>query len=308
MIEKLLKEAQDQAATLHLAAGQSPLLVQPGHTRVMAQPKLTREEFARLLEAVRDWGMIQEGEAEVGVPGVGRCLVRSRPGWLSLEPLPSELPASLEDLNLPQVLADLVSLPQGLILLGGQRRCGLSTTLACLIEILLRHGSSRRVLLCGSHPSVHSHGKGLLLQSGNLEVGRDFDVVVTPLPADPRLCIQLVENGSLVVATMRAPHTPNMVDQLQSSLPPPWTARLQQSLKALYCQRLVRAGELLFPVTEFVHGELAQKWLGAAGPREYPKCLEKQKGCWSLLHSLQDWVDQEKITPEQAEPILQTWQ
>lgn len=270
----------------------------------MAQAKLSREEFARILETVRDWGMVQEGEAEVGVPGLGRCLVRSRPGWLSLEPLPSELPGDLESLNLPQVLADLLSLPQGLILLGGQRKSGLSTTLACLIEIVLRHGPSRRVLLCGAHPYVHSHGRGLLLQSGHLELGQHFDVVITPLPADPRVCIQWVENGALVLATMRAPHTANMVDQLHSLLPPGWMARLQQAVKGLYCQRLV--GDRL-PVSEFVQADLAGKWLASPGPRDYPKCLEKQKGSWSLLHSLQEWIQEEKITPEEAEPIAQSW-
>ncbi|MBN9417314.1 MAG: hypothetical protein J0I12_17845 [Candidatus Eremiobacteraeota bacterium] len=302
MIEKLLREAD--GAGLQLAPGQAPLLVRPGGVEVMAQPKLSREEFARVLETVRDWGMVQEGEAEVGVPGLGRCLVRSRPGWLSLEPLPSELPGDLDALNLPQVLAELLNLPQGLVLLGGQRLSGLSTTLACMLEILLRHGSPRRILLCGAHPYVHSHGRGLLVQSGVLDLGQVFDVVVTPLPTDPRLCIQLVENGALVLATMRAPHTANMVDQLQSLLPPNWMARLQGALKGLYCQRLVGSD---LPVTEFVQAELACKWLAAPGPREYPKCLEKQKGSWSLLHSLQEWVNEEKVTPEEAEPLVRSW-
>ncbi len=305
MIEKLLREAD--GAGLQLAPGQAPLLVRPGSLEVMGQAKLSREEFARILETVRDWGMVQEGEAEVGVPGFGRCLVRSRPGWLSLEPLPNEPPGDLDALNLPQVLAELLDLPQGLILLGGQRMSGLSTTLACLLEILLRHGSSRRILLCGSHPYVHSHGRGLLVHSGSLEVGQHFDVVITPLPSDPRLCLQLVENGALVLATMRAPHSANMVDQLQSLLPAAWSARLQQALKGIYCQRLVRAGDDLLPVSEFVQAELAGKWLAAPGPRDYPKCLEKQKGSWSMLHSLQEWINEEKITPEDAEPIVRSW-
>ncbi len=306
MIEKLLKEAD--GAGLQLAPGQAPLLVRPGAVEVMAQPKLSREEFARILETVRDWGMVQEGEAEVGVPGLGRCLVRSRPGWLSLERLPSELAGDLEALNLPEVLGGLTALPQGLVLLGGQRLGGLSTTLACVLEMLLRQGTPRRVLLCGPHPYVHSHGKGLLVQSSVLELGQHFDVVVTPLPSDPRLCIQLVENGGLVLATMRAPHTANMVDQLQSLLPAAWMARLQQALKGLYCQRLIQAGgNLRLPVTEFVQAELAGKWLAAPGGRDYPKCLEKQKGSWSLLHSLQEWIHEEKITPEEAELVLQSW-
>ena len=302
MIEKLLREAD--GAGLQLAPGQAPLWVRPGLVEVLSQPKLSREDFARVLETVRDWGMVQEGEAEIGAPGLGRFLVRSRPGWLSLEPLPKDLPGDLDSLNLPQVLADLLNLPQGLVLLGGQRLSGLSTTLACLLEILLRHGSSRRILLCGAHPYVHGHGRGLLVQSGVLELGQQFDVVVTPLPADPRLCIQLAENGALVLATMRAPHTANMVDQLQSLLPVAWMARLQGALKGLYCQRLV--GDCL-PVTEFVQAELACKWLSSPGPREYPKCLEKQKGSWSLLHSLQDWVNEEKVTPEEAEPLVRSW-
>jgi len=270
---------------------------------VTAQPKLSREDFALILETVRDWGMVQEGEAEIGIPGLGRCLVRSRPGWLSLEPLPSELPGDLESLNLPEVLGELLGLPQGLVLLGGQRLSGLSTTVACLLEILLRQGAPRRVLLCGPHPYVHSHGRGLLVQSNVLELGQHFDVVVTPLPSDPRLCIQLAESGALVLATMRAPHTANMVDQLHSLLPAAWMARLQQALKGLYCQRLIQG----LPVTEFVQAELAGKWLAAPGGRDYPKCLEKQKGSWSLLHSLQEWILDEKLTPEEAELMVQSW-
>lgn len=302
MIERLLREAD--GAGIQLAPGQAPLLVRPGLVEVLPQPKLSRDEFARILETVRDWGMVQEGEAEVGAPGLGRYLVRSRPGWLSLEPLPNELPGDLDNLNLPEVLAELLGLPQGLVFLGGQRLSGLSTTVGCVLEMLLREGPARRILLCGPHPYVHSQGKGLLVQSGVLELGQHFDVVITPLPADPRVCIQLAESGALVLVTMRAPHTANMVDQLQSLLPAGWTARLQGALKGLYCQRLV--GDCL-PVTEFVQAELARKWLAAPGPREYPKCLEKQKGSWSLLHSLQEWINEEKITPEEAEPLVRSW-
>lgn len=301
LIEKLLREAD--GAVVELAPGQSPLLVRPGLVEVLAQPKLSREDFARVLETVRDWGMRQEGEAEVGVPGLGRCLVRSQPGWLSLELLPKEPPESLESLNLPEVLADLVALPCGLILLGGPRRGGLSSTVACLLELILRHGRSRRILLCGAHPFVHSHGRGMLVQSSALELGGQFEVMVTPLPADPRVCIQCVEQGALVLAVMRAPHTANMVDQLHSLLPAGWMARLQGCLRGLYCQRLVGG----LPVTEFVQAELARKWLATPGLREYPRCLEKQKGSWPLLHSLQEWINEEKLTPEEAEAVLQSW-
>ncbi|MFN8611236.1 MAG: hypothetical protein U0931_27075 [Vulcanimicrobiota bacterium] len=301
MIGRLLREAD--GATVELAPGQSPLLVRPGRVEVLAQPKLSREDFARALECVRDWGMVQEGEAEVGVPGLGRCLVRSRPGWLSLQMLPSDLPASLEAMNLPEVLAELADLPSGLVLLASPRRGGLSTTLACLIEWILRHGRSRRILLCGHHPFVHSHGRGLLVQSDLLDLGGHFEVVVSPLPADPRGCIQLAEQGALVLASLRSPHTANMVDQLHSLLPAGWLPRLQGCLRALYCQRLVHG----LPVTEFVQAELARKWLASPGLRDYPRCLEKQKGSWPLLHSLQEWVNEEKLTPEDAQETLQSW-
>ncbi|MBS2039261.1 hypothetical protein JST97_30030 [bacterium] len=301
MIDKLLREAE--GAVLELAPGQSPVLVRPGLVEVLPQPKLSREDFALALETVRDWGMVQEGEAEVGVPGLGRCLVRSRPGWLSVELLPSQLPEGLESLNLPEILAELVSLPSGLVLLGAPRRGGLSTTLACLIELILRHGRSRRILLCEKHPYVHSHGKGLLVQSHLLELGGHFEVVITPLPADLRSCIQCAEQGALVLASMRAPHTSNMTDQLHSLLPSAWLPRLQSCLRGLYCQRLVQG----LPVTEFVQPELARKWLATPGQREYPRCLEKQKGSWPLLHSLQEWINEEKLTLEEVQETLQSW-
>ena len=313
MLLELLKEAGARGAQLQLCVGQAPVFVHLGQLEVSAGAKWSREDMAQLLEQGREWGLPSEGERGIGIPGLGRCQVQVQRPWILFRPLPANLPASWEELNLPPVVAELAQLPQGLILLGGQTGSGIRTTLACLVEII-RQQQTRRLLMVGRcHDYVQTHGRGLLGSCPQISPGLldSCDVVALWLtdPESAQQALAAAEEGKLVLALMRGLHTPNLLDRLHCWLPAgAYLQRLGDVLRGAYYQRLISAPEGPLPVTEFVSGEVASRMLGAPAPgRVYPDCLERREGCWSLLHSLQDWLEQERISSEQADRLVLSW-
>jgi twitching motility protein PilT len=310
MLIDWLKEAVTRNARLQLCVGQSPLFCRRGRVEASPSPKVTREDLSKILEQGREWGLPVEGEKSVGIPGFGRCHVSVQAPWMLFRPLPADQPPDLEKLHLPPVLAELAQLPQGLVLLGGQRGSGLRTTVASLLE-LLRQGEPRRMLTVGRcHDYVQAHGRGLVGSCRELtEALRDScDGVVLWVTdsASAQAAVQAAEEGLLVFALMRGLHTPNLLDRLRQWLAD--TQRLGDALRAAYYQRLLPSGQGLLPICEFVSGDVCRQLLYRAGPdRIYPECLEGQTGCWSLLHSLQDWLEQEQISPLDADRVIQTW-
>ncbi|MBT9583204.1 hypothetical protein IV102_07635 [bacterium] len=311
MLLELLKEAASLEAHLQLCVGQAPAFWRWGQLQVKEAAKLTREDLNRLLEQGRDWGLPGEGEKAVGIPGFGRCQVNLQFPWVLFRPLPSDGPPPMEKLNLPPGLAELVQLNQGLVLLGGQRGSGLRTTLASLLE-LLRQGPPRRILTVGRcHDFVQGHGRGLLGSCVRLSEALldSCDVVVLWLTdsASAQAALEAAEEGRLVLALLRGLHAPNLLDRLQTWLPAAaWSQRLGDALRAVYYQRLLASSQGPLPVCEFVNSETSRQLLQQ--PRKiYPDCLEGQSGCWSLLHSLQDWLDQQRVSPEEADLLVQSW-
>ena len=308
---ELLKEAVSKDSQLHLCVGQPPAFIRLGKVEFWAGPKLSREALSGLLEQGCDWALPREGQSAVGIPGLGRCQVHVHRPWVLFRPLPADLPADWEKLNLPPVLAELMQLSQGLLLLGGQRGSGLSTTLAFLLESL-RLGPPRRILSVGPGlPYVQGHGHGLLGACAELtdSLLDTCDVVLLPVTdsVTAQAAIQAAEEGRLVIGVLRAAHVPNLLDRLLCWLPTgPWSQRLADVVRAAYCQRLLVAAEGPLPISEFVSSEVCRRLLGNPA-RVYPDCLEGQAGCWSLLHSLQDWLDQQRVTPEEAESMVESW-
>lgn len=309
---ELLRLAVDRQASLQVCVGQAPLLIHPGgRLEVTEGGRVSREDLAQWMEQGRSWGLPGPGERAMGAPGLGRFWAIVHRDWGLFRPLPTENPGELEQRNLPGILHDLCQLPQGLVLLGGPRGSGLRTSLACMLEIL-RQGPPRRILClgrCTDH--VQSHGRGLLVNDEDWSESliEAWDVLVLRLndSLSAQQALRAAEEGLLVLGLMRASHAPNMLDRFWGWLPDSWARqRASDSLRGCYAQRLLAGGGGLLPLSEFVTPEVARKLVGVSA-RVYPQCLEKQKGCWSFQHSLQDWLDQQRLTPEEAETVVSSW-
>lgn len=307
----LLKQARELGGCLHLSPGRPPIVAGLGVWEELAGGPIPSDGLRRMLEESRAWGLqASPGKQRLGAPGVGLCW-----GWyqaegglfhLALQPLDCGAPPSLEALNLPAPLEALTDPQPGLSLLVGPRRCGLSTTLSALLELMRQRHLRIHVLGDGcSNPG--GPGNGILIHQEADDI-QDWsravetvlhcaDLLITELthPESALACIQAAEEGLAVIGLVRGWHVLNGLEKVLGWLPGGhWPGRFQRVLRYGYCQWLVPGEEGFLPVTEFVTNAGCRQLL--QGP--YPKVLERQKDCWSLHDSLKDWQRQEKISEE----------
>ena len=143
-IDKLLKELVVMGASdLHLKVGRPPLIRNLGELRASQYPPATRAEIEEVLKKVltphrlAEFETALEADDAYHIQGVGRFRVngyvqKGEPG-IALRYIPLEVP-TIDRLGLPEVLKDLASRQQGMILVTGPTGSGKSTTIAAIIE------------------------------------------------------------------------------------------------------------------------------------------------------------------------------
>lgn len=329
LLELLKKVSQEGADEVLLAAGQVPLLRSPAQVRPLDSTRLQDRDLLAQLELARSWGMPELGrsgawQGMLGVPGLGRCRLtwRSQGGqhWACWKLLAQRLEQPLERWNLHSVVAEMARLRSGLLLMSGPRRSGLSTTLAYLLEHL-RH--QVRVLTSLESPIefLLGHGASLVCQR---EWGHDFDdwgeatahsievsdTLLLPILDGQlaRLAIEAAEAGLLVIAHLPAIHSLNALDRFCHGLDGSgWLQRLAEVLRASYSQRLVPTAEGYLPICDFLPAEACRQSLWSQEERPYPEWLEGREGAWSLVQSLQHWIDAEQLSAEEAQNWAHDW-
>src|SRR5438093_6274398 len=134
--------------------------------------------------------------------------------------IPSRIP-TLEELNLPRVLADLARKKRGLVLVTGPTGSGKSTTLAAMINQINQERSEHIITVEDPIEYLHQHGRSIINQR---ELGMDTKAFQAALRASLRedpdvilvgemrdletisLAVTAAETGHLVFATL---HTNN---------------------------------------------------------------------------------------------------
>ncbi|MBI3998127.1 MAG: Flp pilus assembly complex ATPase component TadA, partial [Armatimonadetes bacterium] len=143
--ELLLLALERRASDIHLKAGRPPLFRVASRIVPTEQEPLTPADAETLAYSMMVGPQIQtfetSGELDFsyGIPGKARFRVnvfraRGQVGAV-LRAIPLRVP-SIEELGMPAVLKDMVSKPQGLVLITGPTGSGKSTTLAALIDFL----------------------------------------------------------------------------------------------------------------------------------------------------------------------------
>ena len=164
-----------------------------------------------------------------------RCNVFEQSGGLAaaLRPI-RRLPPTLQSLNLPSSVSDLVACTHGLVLVTGQAGSGKSTTLAALVENL--HAQSTRHIITLEDPIeyVYSEGRGLIHQreigthvssfaSGLRAALRESpDVILVGEMRDPETmaaAITAAETGHLVLSTLHAVSAEMALDRMIDAFP-----------------------------------------------------------------------------------------
>jgi len=164
----------------------------------------------------------------------------------------------LQDLELPDTVADLVREPRGLLIVTGASGQGKSTTIRALLQRLNETLALRVITIEDPIEYLFEEDKSQFEQR---EVGVDTesfaDGIRNAVRQDPEViflgeirdadsimaAMQAAETGHLVLTTLHADSVPRAIDRIREFYPAPdqanASALLARSLNAIICQRLI---------------------------------------------------------------------
>jgi twitching motility protein PilT len=255
------------ASDLHLTTGAPPSLRIDGRIEKLEYRDLTDEECKALImeilteEQRRRFSEHWDLDCAYSVPDCGRfrCnIFFQRKGVGAVfRYIPSDI-KSMEDLNLPKAIGEIITAHQGLILVTGPTGSGKSTTLAAMINELNATEKLHILTLEDPIEFVHQNKKSLVNQreiSTNTKsfasalkasLREDPDIILVGEMRDPEtigLALKAAETGHLVFGTLHTMSAPKAIDRIIDSFAqdeqPQIRSMLSESLKAVIAQALL---------------------------------------------------------------------
>jgi twitching motility protein PilU len=268
-MERVLRlMAEKQASDVYLSAN-SPILIKiNGQILQLSDQPLTHSQPRQLLTELLTPTQLEELDDAcelnmgIGIPGVGsfRLSAFKQRGSIAavFRCIPIHIP-TLESLNLPQVLNNLILEKRGLILMVGATGTGKSTTLAAMLETRNQQMAGHILTIEDPIEFLFTNKKSVVNQR---EVGRDTHSLQVGLKNALRQapdCIQIGEirdretmtaaisyalSGHLVLSTLHANNSYHALGRILSfyspEARPALLADLAAGTKAIVSQRLVR--------------------------------------------------------------------
>jgi twitching motility protein PilT len=338
-IDQLLAKAREMGASdVHVMAGERPWIrvagrVAPLEGAAVLDASATRDWLMRLLDDGRRARFAEKGEIDFcyEIDGVGRhrCNVyRQRSGICGAFRLIPLVPPTLEELQLPTQLREILDYHQGLIVVGGPAGSGKSTTMAALLDLINEQKSQHIVTIEDPIEFLHPIKSSIVNQR---EAGRHTASFARALRAalreDPdvisigemrdietiRLALSAAETGHVVLATMHTVGAAEAVNSIIDAFPPDEQAQvrttLYESLRYVVCQHLLpRAdGQGRVAAFEILKGTLPVGNLIREGQTHQLRSLMqigRSSGMQLLDQAVQELLDKELISAETAEPYL----
>ena len=273
---------EQNASDLFLSVGAPPALKAEGETRILAAPVLASQTLGEVADSLLDGRQKQEFERKhemnltISREGLGRFrvnLYRQRGQTaIAIRYIPSRIP-SLDSLNLPSNIRDLVMLKRGLVLVVGAAGSGKSTTLAAMIDYRNRQRSGHILTIEDPIEFVHEHNRSIVDQR---EVGIDTDSYADALKNAMREAPDVImigeirdretmeqallyaETGQLCLATLHSNNASQTLDRILAFFPAEAHGQVLQdlalNLKAVLSQRLLRSavGSRRVPAVELL--------------------------------------------------------
>jgi twitching motility protein PilT len=267
-IDDLLRMVVEKGGSdLHLCVGVPPIIRIDGQLTPTPFDRVTPQDSQRMVYDILTDEQIQRFESNMeldcsySLAKVSRFRVnvfRDKGTIASAyRVIPSRIP-TLEELNLPRVLADLSRKPRGLILVTGPTGSGKSTTLAAMINQINQERSAHIITIEDPIEYLHQHGRSIINQR---ELGMDTKAFGNALRAslreDPDVilvgemrdletistAITCAETGHLVFATLHTNNASQTVDRMVDVFPPGQQEQirfqLSNNLEAVLCQQLI---------------------------------------------------------------------
>jgi len=268
-IDELFKiGVREKASDVHIVVGQKPILRVDGELQhIESKPEFTRkaaEEIVLSLLTQKQRDLFYENrELDISyeIPNVSRFRVNLH--WekdnvgLVARIISNNIP-SLEEIDMPKIVYDLVDLKQGLILVTGPTGCGKSTSLASMIEHINTQRSENIITLEDPVEFLFRPKKSIVKQRQlHTDMVSFQDALVHVLRQDPNVImvgemrdihtiaatITLAETGHLVLATLHTHNASQTIDRIIDIFPShqQQQIRLQLSitLSGIISQRLL---------------------------------------------------------------------
>jgi|CXWL01.1.fsa_nt_gi twitching motility protein PilT len=242
--ELLLLTVKEKASDLHLTENSPPVLRIDGALVFIDKPPLTRDDLKKMIYSVLTDGQIKKFEDEkeldfsLALTGMDRFRVNVHIQRGSIEAAMRRISVyipTMEELNLPPVIAEMARKPNGLVLLTGPTGTGKTTTLASMINLI--NAERAVVITCIEDPIeyLHSNRRSIIKQR---EVYRDTnsfaealkrclrqdpDVIVVGEMRDLETistALTAAETGHLVLATLHTPDAPQTIERIIDVFPP----------------------------------------------------------------------------------------
>jgi len=268
-MERILRlMAEKKASDVYLSA-HAPAMIKingqtlPINSQVMP-PEAPLNLLSEIVPATRIEELRETGELNMAVPleGVGNFRVsalRQRSTYaVVMRYIPGDVP-SLDSLNVPPVLADLVMGKRGLVLMVGATGAGKTTTMAAMIDLRNELNTGHILTIEDPIEYVYRNKKSVVNQreigpdTASLQVGlknalrQAPDVILIGEIRDRETmsaAIAYAQSGHLCLATLHANNSYQALNRILSFYPvevrPTMLGDLAAALRAIVSQRLLR--------------------------------------------------------------------
>ncbi len=259
---------QNDASDLHISAGESPMVRVHGDMKRIKLPALGTEETQHLIYDIMSdsqrkvFEEFSDIDFSMELGDVARFRVNVYRQQRGLGAVFRKIPAkilSLQQLGLPDNIADLARREKGLVLVTGPTGSGKSTTLAAMIDLINEEleghiltiedpiefvHKSKRSLVNQREVGPHTHSFANALRAALRE---DPDIILVGEMRDLetiQLALTAAETGHLVFGTLHTSSAPKTVDRIIDVFPPAQQAQvramLSESIQAILTQTLCR--------------------------------------------------------------------